>query len=61
MTFACKGLPSLGKYFTIRLLAILQVMVLSINCHGYMVLSFIMSLDFLIIAITESGMAEIMS
>lgn len=35
-------------------------MVLSRNCHGYMVLSFLMSLDFLIIAIAESGMAEIM-
>lgn len=36
-------------------------MVLFRNYHGYMVLSFIMSLDFLIIDVAESGMTDIMT
>lgn len=53
MTFACKGLPSLVLYPKV----IGNIVVLLRNCHGYMVLSFAMSLNFLIVSAAESGMA----
>lgn len=60
MTFACKGLLSLVLYPKVIGNIISNTLVPFRNCHGYMVLSFVMSLDFLLIAVAESGMAEIM-
>lgn len=56
MTFACKGLLSLILYPKV----ISNILVPFRNVHGYMVLNFVMSLDFLLIVVAESGMAEIM-